>query len=338
MTAVALPNAGIKAGYLPLEDGWGQDMNKNLRLLDALLQAQVSDKDLTTPPGSPTGGSMYIVPAGASGAWNSQTDKFAIWMTGDDLTGVTPIPAPAWNFVAPKTGWRVYVVDEGLYYRYSGTAWVVDNRQPFDQSSTGYTFVAGDGARAVRDTASSAATYTVPPNSTTAFPLGTVLELVWTAANAPTLAAGAGVTLNVPSGYSAKPAARYGTLYARKVATDTWDVYGLLTVTNPDLLSFLDDTATTYTFGLADNNRKRRQNNASAITLTVPPNSTTAFPVGSILPVRQVGAGAVTIANGAGVTFNIPSGRIAKCRAQGSELVLHKVATDAWDITGDLST
>lgn len=116
MTAQILPNAALSAGYLDAEPGWGAGMNKNMRTLDALTQARVVDKDLTAPPGSPTAGVMYIVAAGATGAWAGQAGKLALWQVGDDL-------ASAWLFITPKAGWRVYVIDEAVRYEYTGAAW-----------------------------------------------------------------------------------------------------------------------------------------------------------------------------------------------------------------------
>ena len=44
-------------------------------------------------------------------------------------------------------------------------------------------------------------------------------------------------------------------------------------------------------------------NNASANTFTIPPNSSVAFPVGTILNIAQTGAGQTTITQGSGVTI-----------------------------------
>lgn len=116
MTAQTLPNAALSVGYLDAEPGWGAGMNKNMRTLDALVQARVVDKDLTAPPGSPTAGSLYIVGAAPTGLWAGQAGKLALWQVGDDLSS-------AWLFITPKTGWRVYVIDEAVRYEYTGAAW-----------------------------------------------------------------------------------------------------------------------------------------------------------------------------------------------------------------------
>ena len=76
-------------------------------------------------------------------------------------------------------------------------------------------------------------------------------------------------------------------------------------------------------------------NVASANTLTVPPNSSVAFPVGSQINVLQTGAGQCTITPGAGVTINGTPG--LKTRAQWSYATLIKRATDTWVLVGDIA-
>lgn len=60
---------------------------------------------------------------------------------------------------------------------------------------------------------------------------------------------------------------------------------------------------TTYTFALGDLGQNVTMTNAAAITATIPPNSSVAYPVGAFLYWTQGGAGAITIAAGAGVTI-----------------------------------
>lgn len=97
---------------------------------------------------------------------------------------------------------------------------------------------------------------------------------------------------------------------------------------------FNNQTGTTYTLVLADSIKYLRMDNAAAITLTVPPNADVAIPAGSTCHVRQVGTGQVTVAAGAGVTILTPE--TLKLRKAGSIVSLTKVATDTWEIYGDL--
>lgn len=93
-------------------------------------------------------------------------------------------------------------------------------------------------------------------------------------------------------------------------------------------------TGTSYTLVLADASALVGCANAGAITLTVPPNSSVAFPIGAIVHVSQDGAGAVTVSPGSGVTIN-RAAATAKTRAQWSMLTLIKRGTDTWQLTGD---
>lgn len=104
------------------------------------------------------------------------------------------------------------------------------------------------------------------------------------------------------------------------------------------LVAVNSQTGTTYTLVLTDQGKVVRGNNAAAQTHTVPLNATVAFPVGASVAFRQVGAGQITIAPTGGVTLNIPTGYLAKTGRQGATIMIHKVAADEWDVTGDLST
>jgi hypothetical protein len=93
-------------------------------------------------------------------------------------------------------------------------------------------------------------------------------------------------------------------------------------------------TGTTYTLALTDNGRLVTLNNAAAITVTVPLNSSVAFATGAIVNLQQIGAGQVTIAGASGVTIN---GTGTALRAQWSAASLIKTGTDTWTVIGDLA-
>lgn len=100
--------------------------------------------------------------------------------------------------------------------------------------------------------------------------------------------------------------------------------------------AFNSQTGTTYTLVLADIYRRVEMNNASANTLTVPPNSSVAFAIGAEIEVVQMGAGQTTIAAGAGVTIRSASGNL-KITGQYAGAVLSKRATDEWVLIGSLA-
>jgi len=95
-------------------------------------------------------------------------------------------------------------------------------------------------------------------------------------------------------------------------------------------------TGTTYTLVLADQTKIVEMNNASANTLTVPPNSSVAYPTGTQIIVLQTGAGQTSIAAGSGVTINSASSKL-KLTGQWSACTLIKRATNTWVLVGDIA-
>lgn len=213
------------------------------------------------------------------------------------------------------------------------------------QTGTTYTFVLADGSDTggnplVTATNASAQTYTVPPNSSVAFPVGTQIDLTQLGAGLVTVAQGAGVTINSLSGLLTM-SGRYGAITLIKTATDVWELYGngsASTVSGKRTINA--QTGTTYTFVLTDGsdtggNPLVTASNASAQTYTVPPNSSVAFPTGTQIDVLQLGAGKVTLAQGAGVTIN-SKGSNKAIGAQYVGVTLIKTGTDVWELLGDL--
>lgn len=92
-------------------------------------------------------------------------------------------------------------------------------------------------------------------------------------------------------------------------------------------------TGTSYTLVLSDRGKVVELNNASAITLTVPPNSSVAFDVGDQIVLEQSGVGQVTVTDGAGVNVRAPNGK--KLRTQYSPGTLRYKGSDEWHFAGD---
>lgn len=95
-------------------------------------------------------------------------------------------------------------------------------------------------------------------------------------------------------------------------------------------------TGTTYTLALTDLGKLVELNNAAAITLSVPTNSSVAFAVGDRIDILQTGAGQVTIAGAAGVTVNSESSKL-KLAGQWAAATLIKRAADTWVAVGNLA-
>jgi hypothetical protein len=104
-------------------------------------------------------------------------------------------------------------------------------------------------------------------------------------------------------------------------------------------LSINSQTGTTYTTVLADNLSLVSLTNAASISLTIPLNSSVAYPVGAQLNLAQLGAGQVTIAGAVGVTV-VSTGVISsapKLRTQYSTATAIQTSVDNWLIVGDIS-
>lgn len=102
-----------------------------------------------------------------------------------------------------------------------------------------------------------------------------------------------------------------------------------------DAQAFNAQTGTTYTLALSDAGRLVTLNNASAITLTVPPNASVAYATGTHIDLAQLGGGQVTIAPGSGVTLNSRNG--LKLAGQYAVATLIKTDTNTWLVAGDTS-
>jgi hypothetical protein len=95
-------------------------------------------------------------------------------------------------------------------------------------------------------------------------------------------------------------------------------------------------TGTTYTLVAGDLNDLVTLNNASAITLTVPPSI---FSANDIISISQIGAGQVTLAQGAGVTIN-SNGAVAtapKLRVRWSSASIICTASNTFLVVGDIA-
>jgi hypothetical protein len=85
--------------------------NEALRLLDAVVQICVLDRDLAAAPANPAEGDRYIVPASPTGGFAGQAGKVAAFQDG------------AWAFIAPIKGWVAWIADEAVLAVYDGSSW-----------------------------------------------------------------------------------------------------------------------------------------------------------------------------------------------------------------------
>jgi hypothetical protein len=97
-----------------------------------------------------------------------------------------------------------------------------------------------------------------------------------------------------------------------------------------------NERLTAYTLALTDDGIIVEANSTSAIVLTVPLNSTVAFPTGTKITIIRTNTGAVSVSGASGVTINSTPG--LNLRAQWSAATLLKRGTNSWLLMGDLSS
>ena len=91
-----------------------------------------------------------------------------------------------------------------------------------------------------------------------------------------------------------------------------------------------------YTLVIGDAGKMIVMNKASANNLTVPPNSSVAFPTNTRIDIIQYGAGQTTLVAGSGVTIR-SSGSKLKLTGQYSGASLWKYDTNEWVLVGDIT-
>lgn len=92
----------------------------------------------------------------------------------------------------------------------------------------------------------------------------------------------------------------------------------------------------TYTMALADSGRTVAHTSASAHAWTIPPNSSVAYPIGTVIVVVNTGSGAVTLTRGSGVALR-KAGSSTDANAtlaQHGVGTLIKAGTNSWYVSG----
>ncbi len=111
--ALTDPNLGLTYGWDFRESGWKDGMDDNLKALGAVVHLSILSSTTTAPPGSPTNGDRYIIPAGATGDWSGKTGEVAVRVGG------------AWEYYTPTEGWHAWVVSLSASLVYTSAAWIL---------------------------------------------------------------------------------------------------------------------------------------------------------------------------------------------------------------------
>ena len=217
-----------------------------------------------------------------------------------------------------------------------------------------YTLVAADAGSTIAMNSASSTTITVNQNL---FSAGDIVTIYNTNTGVSTITAGTATVTT--SGSLALSQNQGGVLHFTSASAAIFfqfatpasgDIEGIVTGTDSGLsggatsgtvtlrqkLEFDAETGTTYTLLAANLNQLVTLNNASAITLTVPPS---VFSAGDVINIAQIGAGQVSLAQGAGVTINSTGATATapKLRARYSAASIICTASNTFLVVGDIA-
>ena len=96
--------------------------DRAIMILDGFIMPAVEDKDILTPPVSPTAGQMWLIDGvGATDTeWEQHTDKFALYYPQFD----TPTIRDNWIFMPIKNGQTIWIKDENILATRKSGSWV----------------------------------------------------------------------------------------------------------------------------------------------------------------------------------------------------------------------
>lgn len=101
------------------------------------------------------------------------------------------------------------------------------------------------------------------------------------------------------------------------------------------ITGFTEKTASYQLDSLTHKDNVVEMNSSSALTFTIPLESTFSWPIGASMDIIQTGTGQVTIDKESGVTLNYTPGN--KLRTQWSSCTIMKRGADSWIVYGDLT-
>jgi hypothetical protein len=108
-------------------------------------------------------------------------------------------------------------------------------------------------------------------------------------------------------------------------------------VPRPGVVRIRTLTATSHTLETVDLGSILETTGSSAVTVTIPPEASVTFQIGTLINVTQVGAGTATVAAAPGVSLNGVTGGAVALDGQWSGAALVKRGADAWVIQGALA-
>lgn len=126
-------------------------VNEALLRLDAMAELILQSRSLGTPPAQPAEGAAYALPASPAGAWEGQSGRIALFLSG------------GWVFIPPRRGWRAWIADEDVPALHDGAAWR-GGAVALSPSGAGSFFRIREFDHAVAAGATSITAHTIPAN------------------------------------------------------------------------------------------------------------------------------------------------------------------------------
>lgn len=309
-----------------------------------------------TPPATPVASDLYLIGGAPTGVWAGYAGYLAV-----------ATDAGGWRFTAPEQGMRVYDTTADAVWERHSAGWV--NIAPVSASllgaANGVATLDSGGKVPTAQLPALAITdvFTVPTQSamlalaaqTGDVAIRTDLSKTFVLAASPATTLANWAEVLAPTAAVSSVAGKTGAVTLVKADVGLGSVDNTSDVNKPvstaqaaainaavatkaslgKLEGLVTDATTARTLALADLGKGVEMTSASANTLTVPPNSSVAFPLNTVIPVIQMGAGQTTIAAGAGVTIR-SNGNKLKMSGQYAQASLFKRGTDEWVLAGNL--
>ncbi len=146
---------------------------------------------------------------------------------------------------------------------------------------------------------------------------------------------GAGSTGALLSNTTASPDQTFATTVVIPLVDDVTQAELDAVVASLSIIGTNSRPGTAYTLALTDAGLLVESTDGTGFAVTVPPNSTHPFPIGTVIEFSQYGAGQMTFVAGAGVTIRSTDGKL-KLYGQYTGASLRKRATNEWILVGDL--
>lgn len=199
------------------------------------------------------------------------------------------------------------------------------------RKTANYTLDAADSNMCIEMNVASANTVTIPSNATEAIPVGAVIYVTQYGEGPTTIVPGGSVTC-----WSLHDTltldGQYAVARLHKIAINEWYVSG-----DVGNLLHCNRQTDSYTLEITDAGKCVEINSADPENLTVPANADVPFPIGTVVYVVQYGAGVLTLVEDTDVTINSLSGYVTSA-GQYANIKLHKIGTNEWYASGDLTT